>query len=78
MVSQKLILKPQLYLINDSKKDWENCYIMKNVRDNLNNVDTITIREVVKDAFTFILFTPRFCRELIEETEAMASQRIYT
>ena len=60
-----------LYLINDSKKDWENCYIMKNVRDNLNNVDKITIREVVKDAFTFILFTPRFCRELIEETEAI-------
>ena len=66
-----------LYLINDSIIDWENCYINKKFRLNImNNINNINITELIKDAFTFMLFTPRFCRELIQEAENLNDWRI--
>ena len=59
-----------LYLIHDSIIDWGKYYINENILEGMrNNINNIDVTEVIKDAYTFMLFTPRFCSELIQESE---------
>ena len=54
-----------LYLINDSKIDWERKYITEEVYNNRNNVSNINITEPIRDMFNFMFFTPLFCETII-------------
>ena len=56
-----------LYLLNDSKKQWEKRFIQKDIYENIiENVDGIVINEPVRDLFNFDFFTPLFCSTLID------------
>ena len=54
-----------IYLLKDSRIDWCNKYLSKNILENIDNLSKIKYSEYITDLFDFNFFTAKFCEELI-------------